>query len=85
MDPETFPRMAFKTSFSLHRNVVHRQPENVAPILMSANAEGPAEAEVKPVGIVALPPSNLPDSMRTAAEEEKDSAEREAPAGPTHA
>lgn len=77
----------FKTVFSLslHRNVVHRQPENVAPLLMSANAQGSAEANVKPVGIVALPPSNLPDSMRTAADEEKDSVERDATAGPTEA
>lgn len=52
---------------------------------MSANAQGSAESDVKAVGIVALPPSNLPDSMRTAADEEKDSAERDVTAGPTDA
>ncbi|XP_011608614.1 zinc finger protein 280D isoform X4 [Takifugu rubripes] len=66
-------------------NVVHRQPENVAPLLMSANVQGSAEAVVKPVGIVALPPSNLPDSMRTAADEEQDSADGDVTAGPTDA
>lgn len=83
----SFLRIAFKTVFSLSltRNVVHRHPEKVAPLLMPSNAQGPAEAEVKPVGIVPPPPSNLPDSMRTAADEEKEPAEREDTAGPTDA
>lgn len=59
--------------------MVHRQPEDVASLLVSAGAQGPAEADVKPVGIVALPPSNLPGSVRAAADEEEDSA------GPTEA
>lgn len=73
-------RILFKTVFSLSltRNVVHRQPENVAPLLVSANAQGSAEADVKPGGMVAPPPSDLPDSMRTAADEEKGPAERDA-------